>query len=294
MQGLYNIFLDGNHIYQAKNIITTQGKNRVRQILAGKTSGFASSILVGVGSTTPTVNDTTLDFAIEGATILNTMVDDVNNKIFFKTSLPVAKQYKIYELGCYAADSSTAKQYQSNSLLLSFGELTNWTDTSGTHSLNSTNTRIGTFSIRYSLAAAGVGRGSTPYQISIDQLPPYAVFKLAYFANNIANIKVRFKNTDTDYYEGTFTPGTNNAYNITSVAKSAFTITGSPTWSNISSVEVQATATGSTGTIDLDSLRYDVSTTGDSLLLSRALPVSPVLKPAGSTMDIEYLLEGIV
>lgn len=281
-------------ISQHKNIITTQGKNRVRQILAGKATGFASSILVGVGSTTPTVNDALLEFAVEGATILNTMVDDVNNKIFFKTSLPVDKQYKIYELGCFASDGNTAKQFHQNSLIVTFGELTTWTDSSGTHSLNSTNTRVGASSIRYSLSASAIGRGSTSFQIGMDQLPPYTQFKIAYFANNIADVKIRFKTTSTDYYEGTIVPGTNNAYNISSVLKSAFVATGSPSWSTITIIEVQATATGSAGTIDLDSIRYDVATTADSLLLSRALPASPVIKPAGSTMDVEYLLEGIV
>ncbi len=294
MQGLYSIYQNGLLISQHKNIITTQGKNRVRQILAGKATGFASSILVGVGSTTPTVNDALLEFAVEGATILNTMVDDVNNKIFFKTSLPVDKQYKIYELGCFASDGNTAKQFHQNSLIVTFGELTTWTDSSGTHSLNSTNTRVGASSIRYSLSASAIGRGSTSFQIGMDQLPPYTQFKIAYFANNIADVKIRFKTTSTDYYEGTIVPGTNNAYNISSVLKSAFVATGSPSWSTITIIEVQATATGSAGTIDLDSIRYDVATTADSLLLSRALPASPVIKPAGSTMDVEYLLEGIV
>lgn len=294
MQGLYNVYCDGSLIHQTSNIITTQGKNRIRQILAGKIGGFASSILVGIGATTPTVNDVALDFAVEGATILNTMVDDVNNKVFFKTSLPVDKQYKIYELGCYAADAPTAKQFQQGSLLISFGELTTWTDSSGTHSLNSINTRIGAASIRYSLLAAGVGRGATPFQINLDQLPDYTAFKVAYFANNIANIKIRLKTTATDYYEATVVPGTNNAYNISSTLKSDFVATGTPTWSVITIVEVQATATGSAGTVDLDSIRYDVTTATDNLLLSRALPSSPVIKPAGSTMDIEYLLEGIV
>lgn len=294
MQGLYSIHSGGILIGQFRNVITDQGKNRVRQILAGRTSGFASSILVGLGATTPTSSDTSLDFAIEGVNILNTMVDDVSNRIYFKTSLPVDRQYKIYELGCYAADSSTAKQYQPGSLIITFGEVTNWTDTSGVHTLNSTNTRIGISSIRYSLLAAGIGRGSSPLQNDLSQLPLNTQFKLAYFANNIDNIKVRFKTGGADYYEATVTPGTNNAYNISSVAKSSFTATGAPDWAQITSLEVQATATGSAGTIDIDSMRYDVATTSDSLLLSRALPASPVLKPAGSTMDIEYLLEGIV
>ena len=70
--------------------------------------------------------------------------------------------------------------------------------------------------------------------------------------------------------------------------------TGSPIWSSITIVEIQATATGSAGTIDLDAIRYDAPAGNTSLLLSRALPSSPILKPAGSTMDVEYLLEGIV
>ncbi len=207
----------------------------------------------------------------------------------------MGNQYKIYELGCYAANVNTIRQYQQNSLLLTLGELTTWTSSSGSHSLNSTNTRVGASSIRYSLLAAGVGRGSAPFQIALDQLPANTVFKVGYFANNIANIKVRFKTTSSDYYEATIVPGTNNAYNISFVNKSSFVETGSPTWTNITIVEIQATATGSAGTVDLDAIRYDVPTTQDSsLLLSRALPSSPVIKPAGSTMDIEYLLEGVV
>lgn len=292
MQGLYKVYCDDILIHETRNLITTQGKNRIRQILAGKTTGFASSILVGVGATAPTVNDTELNFSVDGQNILNTMIDDINNKIFFKTALPVDRQYKIYELGCYAASSTTAKQQ--NSLLITLGELTTWTSSSGIHSLNSTNTRIGSSSIRYSLLAAGVGRGSTPFQISLEQLPVNTVFKAAYFANNISNIKIRFKTTSTDYFEATFVPATNNAYNISLINKSDFVETGSPLWSSITIIEIQATATGSAGTIDLDAIRYDIPISDTSLLLSRALPSSPVLKPAGSTMDIEYLLEGIV
>lgn len=294
VQGQFRVYRDNVLAYKVNNVITTEGKNRVRQILAGKAIGFASSISVGIGTTTPTVNDTSLEFAVEGSTILNTMVDDINNKVYFKTSLPVDNQYKIYELGTYAADGMTAKQFQQGSLVLTFGELTTWTDSSGTHTLNQTNTRIGSSSIRYSLSAAGVGRGSTPFQAGMDQLPSNTVFKLAYFADNIDNIKVRFKTTSTDYYEATVVPGTNNAYNISSFNKSDFVATGTPDWAAITIVEMQATATASAGTIDLDSIRYDVPTTGGSLLLSRALPASPILKPAGSTMDIEYLLEGVV
>jgi len=294
VQGLYKIYNDGILVQEFTNVITTQGKNRIRQILSGKTTGFASSILVGIGSTTPTANDTKLSFAVEGANIMNTMVDDVNNKVYFKTSLPVDKQYRIYELGCYSTNSATAKQYQQNALLITFGDVTNWTDTSGTHTLSSTNTRLGVSSISYSLLAAGVARGSVPFQIDLGQLLSDTEFTIAYFANNIDNLKIRFKSSASDYWEATIVPATNNAYNISSITKSSFVATGIPDWSNISILEIQATATASAGTIDLDSIRYDAVSTAESILLSRALPSSPILKPSGSTMDIEYVLEGVV
>lgn len=294
MQGIYKIYCDNDLVHEFKNIITIQGKNRIRQILAGKTTGFASSILVGIGSTTPAANDTKLTFAVEGASVMNTMTDDTTNKIYFKTSLPVDKQYKIYELGCYSSNSATAKQYQQSALLMTFGEATNWTDGSGVHTLNSTNTRLGISSIRYSLSGSGVGRGSVPFQIDLSQLLSDTEFTIAYFSNNISNVKIRFKNSSSDYWESTIIPTNNNAYNISSFAKSSFVATGSPDWTTISSLEIQATATASAGTIDLDSIRYDAISTTESLLLSRALPSSPILKPSGSTMDIEYVLEGIV
>ena len=262
-------------------------------MLAGNVNSFASSILVGIGEDIATVDDTKLTFAIDGANIAGTMVDDVNNAIYFKASLPVKSQYVIYELGCFAANSVTSQQMMQNALLMSFGDSPVWVSSAGSHTQDDTYTRIGTNSIHYSILASAVATGASPMLINLDQLDSLTVFSLAFYSSNIASVKIRFKNSDTDYYQYTISSMMNNDYNISTFTKGDFVATGSPTWSNIISLELEIQATGSNGFIDLDGLRYD-SAGQNNLLLSRALSADPTMKPAGSTLDIEYILEGIV
>lgn len=293
MQGTYNLYSNGSLIACYKNLITNQGKARIRQMLAGKVNSFASSILVGIGENAANVADTKLVFAVDGANVSGTMVDDVNNAIYFKASLPVRNQYVIYELGCFAANSVTAQQLMQNALLMSFGDSPEWTSSVGSHSLDDTFTRIGINSLKYSILASATAKGSTPLQINLDQLDALTVFSFAYYSSNIASIKLRLKNTADDYWEYQITSMLDEDYNIITFAKGDFVATGSPSWNGIATLELEITATGTNGFIDLDGLRYDSSGT-NNLLLSRALSADPTMKPAGSTLDVEYILEGIV
>lgn len=293
MQGTYKLYLDGDLVSCHKNLITNQGKSRIRQMIAGNVNSFASSILVGIGENIANVNDTKLTFAIDGANISGTMVDDVTNSIYFKASLPVRAQYVIYELGCFAANSVTSQQIMQNALLMSFGDSPVWISSVGSHSVDDTFTRIGTGSIHYEILASATAKGATPMLINLDQLDSLTIFSFAFYASNINSVKLRFKNSDTDYYEYTISSIMDEDYNIITFAKGDFVATGSPTWADIISMEVEIQAQASNGFIDLDGLRYD-SAGQNNLLLSRALAADPTMKPAGSTLDIEYILEGIV
>lgn len=293
MQGIYKLYLDGDLVACHNNLITNQGKSRIRQMLAGNVNSFASSILVGIGEDVANVNNTRLTFAIDGANISGTMIDDVNNAIYFKSSLPVRGQYVIYELGCFAANSVTSQQIMQNALLMSFGDSPVWVSSVGSHSLDDTFTRIGTSSIHYNILASATAKGASPMLINLDQLDSLTIFSFAFYASNINSIKLRFKNSDADYYEYVISSITDEDYNIATFTKGDFIATGSPTWSNIISMEVEIQAQASNGFIDLDGLRYD-SAGQNNLLLSRALAADPTMKPAGSTLDIEYILEGIV
>lgn len=293
MLGTYKLYVDNELVATHKNIVTNDGKARIRQLLAGKVTGFASTISVGIGEETPTANDARLTFDIESANILASMVDDINNRIYFKASLPAEKQYIIYELGCYAIDSTTVKQDAQRSLMLTFGDATQWVDTQGVHTVVDTFTRVGESSIHYDIAPSQTVRGSVPLVTNLSQLPMDTVFSMAYYGFNLQSVKVRLKNSDTDYWEATGWTALNDDYNIATFTKSSFAGFGSPSWDNITTFEIEASADTSAGYIDLDAIRYD-STSVDTTLLSRALSGDPTIKPAGSTLDIEYVLEGVI
>lgn len=293
MQGTYNIYLDGDLVASHKNLITKQGQARIRQILAGKTTNFASSILVGIGEALPTIDDSKLQFRIDGADITTTMVDDINDRVYYKTSLPSQGEYVIYELGCYSSDAITSAQTMQSSLLMAFGASTQWVDTQGSHSLIGTHTRVGSVSLQYSSANAPATMiGYNPLNLDLSQLDPSTLLSFAYYAKDLDSLKLRLKTDDSNYWEASITPAFNNDYNISSFAKSSFVATGNPSWEKVAKLEVEVTTSTTGGTIEIDALRYD-ALGPNNLLLSRALAEDPMLKPEGSTMDIEYVLEGI-
>lgn len=291
MQGTYNLYLDGELVASHKNIITNQGKARVRQLLAGQASSFASSIAVGIGEETPTLTDERLTFNIEGANIMATMVDDVNNRVYLKTSLPAQKQYIIYELGCFADNANTSTNAVQGSLMLTFGDATQWVDVQGVHTLADTFTRVGASSIHYAIPATQTIKGNVPFVANLSQLGIDAVFSMAYYAKNVQSFKVRLKNTDADYWEASGWTALDDDYNIATFTKGSFVGFGSASWDGINTFEIEITAGASDGYVDLDAIRYD--SPGGTTLLSRSLAGDPTIKPAGSTLDIEYVLEGL-
>lgn len=291
MQGCYKVFVN-DQIVVCKNIITNSGKLALLKAISGERKGWALSILAGIGAATATATDQSLQFLASGADITTTIVDPVNEKVFFKTSLPVFDEYTIYELGCAASQFASLDRSDSGGggLLVNITTDLPWTDTTGVSASDTTNSRIGKDAISYAISASSTVEGNTAFVNDLAHLKPDAEFKLAYYAQNLADLIVRFKVDSSNYYESAAWSVT-NGYNISSVQKSAFTATGSPDWANIEVLEVEATATGSPGTISLDALRYELPFITDSNLLSRVVLPTPQDKLPGLTMDIEYMLE---
>lgn len=282
MPGRYNI--DGTVV---NNVVTTNGKLSLLNSIAGKKSGFASSIMVGVGSTAATINDTSLQFLVGGASLATTIVDPVNEIIYFKTNLAAVDQYIVYELGCYPSNMDASKL---GALLIVFGSNTQWTDLVGSSTLDSTNGRIGAGAIRYDIAASATGSGTAPLNIDLSGLDPTTSIKLAYYVHNMTSVVLKFKVDSSNYFYYSYPVG--SGYLINSANKSAFSSTGSPDWSKISSLEVVAVANGSGGFVIFDACRYDIPQGNQaSGLLSRAVLITPKQKLAGVTSDVEYVLE---
>lgn len=282
MPGRYNI-----NGYSFNNVVTTNGKLSILDSIAGKKSGFAASIMVGIGDTAATVNDTSLQFLVGGASLATTIVDSVNEKIYFKTNLSAADQYVIYELGCYPSNLDSSKL---GSLLMVFGSSTQWTDLIGSSTLDSINGRIGSGAIRYDIAASATGSGTAPLNINLAGFDALTKIKMAYYTHNIASVTLKFKVDSSNYFYYSYPVG--SGYLINSANKIDFSSTGSPDWSLISSLEVVAVANGSGGFVVLDACRYDVPPGNQaSGLLTRVVLSTPQAKLAGVTTDVEYVLE---
>lgn len=289
MQGTYKIVQNGEVCY-AQNVITTNGKTSILNAVAGKSAGFASSIIVGIGNTAANINDTALEYAVGGNDVNAVIVDYVNEKIFFKATLPSADSYEIHELGCFSVNYTGAQNSfgAGNIALINFDANVLWNDLIGTSTREDEHSRVGTVSVQYD--AFSSVKGYTDFFQDLSSLPSNATFDFAYYTNGASSVKLRFKNDDTNYYEGNYT--SSNGYHIVKVPVSSFTATGTPSWTNLTQLEVEAA--GTTATIALDALRYTVPSQSEAInasLLSHVVLTTPQKKLPGVSMDVEYMLE---
>lgn len=291
MQGIYRITL-GDKVCEYRNVITNTGRLGILRAISGQRQGWATAIVAGIGATAATANDTGLEFLYSGSDINATIIDPINEKLYFKASLPLEDEFTIYELGCYASNTLSTQSSESGggSLLAAFTSDSVWTDLEGTHGTDLTNNRIGPDSISYAIAASASASGYLEYITDLLFIPTNATIKFAYYTTGIASIAVRFKVDDTNYYEYTGYPVT-DGYHVGSALKSDYVAVGAPTWDQIQTLEIEATATIAGGSVSLDALRYEFPLSEESDLLSRVVLVTPQEKLPGVPLDIEYLLE---
>jgi hypothetical protein len=291
MQGLYRITL-GDKVYEYKNVITDIGRLGLLYAISGQRLGWATSIVAGIGNTAAASTDTGLEYLISGGDISTTIIDPVNEKLYFKSALPLQDEFKIYELGCYSSNTLSTQSSESGggALIAILTSASNWNDTTGTHSLDTTNNRVGKDSIAYTISASASAEGHLDYIADLTSIPSNASFKFAYYVTGITDLVMRFKVDDSNYYEYDGW-SVSNGYHISTALKSSFTSTGSPTWDQIQSIQIEITAGGSGGSVSLDAIRYELPLTTDSTLLSRVVLPTPQEKLPGVPLDIEYLLE---
>lgn len=291
MQGIYKVIIN-NKVYEYRNLITNSGKLALLKAIAGDRKGWALSIVAGIGNTAAAITDKALEFPASGGDITTIITDPVNEKIYFKASLPVLDECTIYEFGCFSSPFTSIDRAENGGgmLLADISTVQEWTDVSGTHSADTVNSRIGQDALSYTITASGTVKGYARFLNDLSHVPADAQFKLAYFCENVSDLIIRFKVDDLNYYESDAWSVT-DGYNVDMVQKSLFNAVGSPNWSDIQYLELEATATASAGTISLDALRYELPFTDASELLSRVVLITPQDKLSGLTLDIEYQLE---
>lgn len=253
---------------------------------------IGQAISFGVANNTEAIGDTALGFEISRSAVILTGYDFVNDKLIFKAPIPDEISGIIYEVALWSQVADTNAGVYGSRLLTSFDSDTEeWVG--GT--FQAVNTRIGVDSLRHA-PALSTSMTSTYSDIFLDLSGNSGIdnFMVAYNIGNAftANIKIRFKTDAANYYELTIT-APSVGYKVTSIAKNLATVTGVPSWENITQIEVITTSTsGGSAQVDLDGVRIEDTDTinTDYVMVSRELLTTPYEKTLGKVQDIEYSL----
>lgn len=273
-------------------MFTTEGKTFIKRYMAGQSGQVVGAISVGIGSTAAALSDTRMQFEFGRVPVDVIAYDFENDRLVFKGTLPEELYGQIYEVGLWTDEINSAVGSQEAQLLTSFDSLSE-TWTGGTFS--SSNTRIGADSLVLApSASATLSATLTGLSGDFFEYSSSDSFVLAYHITsaNTASVKFRLRSDASNYYEFTIT-SPSAGYKIESFLKGSATVVGSPTWADITEIEVVATATsGGATTVTFDGLRIEDtdSVAPEYGLIARYIPSSPITKSEGFGQDIEYAL----
>ncbi len=294
IKGTYKFIQNGKVLATQSNLLTNKGIQQILRVMTSQVGRIGEAIAVGVGTTAANVNNDSLEFETSRSRISIMSPDFVTKELVFKTTLPSEFIGVIYEAGLFSLQNNANSGNYESRVLVSFdSDAEAWPANAEWQTANA---RIGSNSLRISPSTSAT-ENLTLENMYLDLLGygDTDEFKLAYWVSsaNCSNIKLKLMTSVSDYYTLTIsTPS--SGYHVNTFNKGDFTITGSPTWSNITSVDVAATATsGGAVNVDFDGLRIEDSDSfnPDYFLVSRAVLSSPLVKDNSAPMDIEYRLD---
>ena len=308
INGEYVFFIDGKEVGRSKNILTKYGKRYITTYLAGQSASPAKDIAIGIGTSSPTVNNTQLDFEFYKSQVNLSSVDIQTSSstglttygVVYKTTIPNDVAGVIKEIGLFPNVTIGATDYSSRSIS-SFENNQYWISDTGdqAETVSTPTPLIGSSYMKITSPSNSSTKYS--YAISFD-LSGYSVndsMTIAYYQSdlNLDYIYVRAYSSDDSYHEIRFPGSTSigskiNSLTLSNLYDSGF---GSGTPDNSAIVKftvgAKAKASGAT-TVLMDGLRIndEDSFKPDFGLISRSVLTSPITKAPGRQMDIEYRL----
>ncbi len=301
-------------------MITKFGKRFLTSYIAGATDFNSKDLALGIGSTAVNANgnDTRLEFefyrlpvTLGSFDISQTGVDGGGNPIFsytaiYKATIPQDISGVISEVGLYPGLRASTNSYDSK-FITSFENNINWVDSSNNSPSLKTNTTSPLFTAKIgeNMVQFDVPQSSAKeYKNSVVNLDlsGYSVndsLSIAYKKNdnNVTKIRVKLYSSDTQYYYGDFTPDSGTGDKIQSISMSSVFSNISataPDPTNITKIGIEVTAgSGGATTVYFDGLRINDEDTFDPQygLISRSILTTPLQKPSGRPVDIEYKLQ---
>lgn len=302
MRGTYNFYEKGNLIGSSSNIITDSGRKAILRFLAGRGTTLGRRISVGAGDDVAQVTDTALTLEFDSANVDVSSPNYNEQNIIFKGTLNSTSVGRIYEVGLWElAGSGTVP-----STVLTFDKTAEgWT----------VGTSEGEFSRLgpTSLLVAAATNGSATSVANFTTLDSYSmddVFTVGYWCNeeNVSSLTLRFRTANVaNYYEVTL-PGS-RGYQVGTFTKSSLIKVGSPSFADVTQVEVKVNAKATDTAVDngifpnglgytgarvsFDSLTVlpKIAIDAENTLISRSVIGGFIQKTADRPLDIEYVLD---
>lgn len=308
IEGVYRFIIDGEVIAEQKNALTSAGRSIAIKSLLGIVPNFAGVISYGIGNKQNTLDTTTnlitnncMQFEIGRTPVIGSSLDVSSNTdvLIYSGVIDSIFQYQIHEVGLFPGGNNNTNSDVIGEVIFDFDRLDLFTKVgtaSGAFLTDAIEARIGT-----QLLSIPPIDGTNSYLSypttnnslsSIDFYTTLDTFRLAGMKLNqtSSSVNFRFYTDDTNYYEYIFVTPTASGYFIKELEKGSAGITGNPSWTNITSARIWVNSASS---IYLDGLKIDYGSyylDTFSGLISRAVLASPVRKPAGIPMTIEYSL----
>ena len=297
-------------------MITKFGKRFLIDFIAGNSNFDSKDLAIGIatGTQLPEADtNTRLGFEIYRMQVSLSSINiesdgsgGFNYYSIFKTTIPQDISGVITEIGLYPGLRKSINFYDSK-FITAFENNTLWVDSSGnspgleSNSSNGTTfvSKIGENMVRFNVTQST----SKEYKntIALLDLSGYSVndsLTLAYKKadNNTSKIRVKFYSSSSAYYYADFTPSGSNEDKVQSVSMSNLfsNIVGSPDLTNITSIGIEVTAgSGGNTVVYFDGLRVNDEDTFDPQygLIARHVLTTPLQKPSGRPVDIEYKLQ---
>ena len=297
-------------------MITKFGKRFLIDFIAGNSNFASKDLAIGIatGTQLPEADtNTRLGFEIYRMQVSLSSINiesdgsgGFNYYSIFKTTIPQDISGVITEIGLYPGLRKSINFYDSK-FITAFENNTLWVDSSGnspgleSNSSDGTTfvSKIGENMVRFNVTQST----SKEYKntIALLDLSGYSVndsLTLAYKKadNNTSKIRVKFYSSSSAYYYADFTPSGSNEDKVQSVSMSNLfsNIVGSPDLTNITSIGIEVTAgSGGNTVVYFDGLRVNDEDTFDPQygLIARHVLTTPLQKPSGRPVDIEYKLQ---
>lgn len=306
--GKYVIYENGIKRGEYNNILTTEGKNIIRNYLAGNIGAWSGSLAIGaMNSSAPAVTDLGLEFEITRVPVVLATVRNTN--IILSADIDSDTAGRIFELGVYPTITNSFSAGFDDKVITNFGE--NWLDGTGT-SLGSGNfdgtEEVPTARLGYRNLIIGNSGITAEYSIGVD-LSGYSdldslsiLYKVATTGSN-KTVRLTFYDNQlptagTKYYDFVI-PGSTSGYGKLTKELGYFTETGNFN-NSVSKIKITSTAANN-AIIHLDAIKLDDvdETNPNFALVSRALigqvggsaTTDYFEKKAGTNMTIEYVVE---